>query len=153
MSPQPEVAPASAAPLPHERLKAVAAWLAFGLGAFGAHRFYLRGWRDAWGWAFPLPTFAGLVGVRRMQDFGVDDRAAWWLLPFLGTTISIAMLSAILIALTPDDRWHRRWNPGHAPRETGWAPVLAAVASLLVGGIVLMGTIAFSIQKAFESAL
>jgi hypothetical protein len=33
---------------------------------------------------------------------------------------------------------------------TGWGPVLAAIAALLVGGAVLMGTIAFSGQRFFE---
>jgi hypothetical protein len=78
---------------------------------------------------------------------------AWALVPVLGLMLSQAMLVAILIALTPDDQWDARRNPGHAPRSTRWGPVLAAVAALIIGGVVLIGTIAFSIQKFFEVQL
>ena len=33
---------------------------------------------------------------------------------------------------------------------TGWGAVLAAIAALMAGGIVFMGTVTFSIQKFFE---
>lgn len=132
------------------RSKSVATWLAVTLGALGAHRFYLHGWRDAIGWLHPLPTLVGLVGVIRMRNLGQDDQLAWLLIPVLGIMLSIAMLSAIVIGLTPDARWDARHNPGQPPRETGWLPVLGAIAALMVGGIVLMGTIAFAGQRFFE---
>ena len=34
--------------------------------------------------------------------------------------------------------------------KTGWAPVLGVILALALGGGVLMGTIAFSVQKIFE---
>ncbi|HET6789700.1 MAG TPA: hypothetical protein VFH49_17180, partial [Aquabacterium sp.] len=64
------------------------------------------------------------------------------------------MLQAILIGLTPDERWHARFNPdlvGHPDAPAGgWAVVFAIVISLLVGAGVLMATIAFSGQRYFE---
>jgi hypothetical protein len=132
------------------RSKTVAAWLALVGGSLGLHRLYLHGWRDRLAWVHWPPTLAGLLGVERMLALGQDDRAAWLLIPLLGLMVSQAMLVAIVYALTPDEAWDARRNPGHAVVATGWGPVLAAIAALLVGGAVLMGTIAFAGQKFFE---
>ncbi|MCY7316718.1 MAG: hypothetical protein LH480_14180 [Rubrivivax sp.] len=85
-----------------------------------------------------------------MQNLGQDDRTAWLLIPLLGIVISAAMLQTLIIALTPDARWDARHNTGQPPRSTGWGPVLAAIAALLLGGGVLTGTVAFGGQKFFE---
>ncbi len=132
------------------RSKTVAAWLALLLGTLGAHRFYLHGWHDRLGWLHLPPTLAGLYGVLRMRELGQDDQLAWLLVPLLGVSISVAMVSSIVHALTSDEKWDARHNPGHAVVATGWGPVLAAIAGLMVGGAVLTGTIAFSGQKFFE---
>ena len=55
-----------------------------------------------------------------------------------------------IYALTPDDKWDARHNPGHPVTATGWGAVLAAIAGLLIGGTVLMGTVAYGGQKFFE---
>ena len=102
-----------------------------------------------------------------MRELGVDDRLSWLLIPWFGLTISVGMLSAIVIGLTTDAAWARRYagdpsQPAALPaREeddedppgivhTGWGPVLGVILALMVGGGVLMGTIAFSVQKIFE---
>jgi hypothetical protein len=135
---------------PHYRSKTLAAWLALGLGSLGLHRVYLHGARDRLAWLHPLPTALGLFGVLRMRTLGQDDRMAWLLIPLLGLMISGAMLTAIVYALTPDEKWDALHNPGHTVVPTAWGAVLAAIAALMIGGAVLMGTIAFSGQKFFE---
>jgi hypothetical protein len=132
------------------RSKSLATWLAVIGGTLGLHRFYLYGWRDLPGWLYPLPTLLGLAGVQRMRAFGQDDRVAWLLIPVLGLTISIAMLTAIIYGLTPDDKWAARHNPGQPPQPTGWIPVLGVIVALLLGASVLMGTVAFGMQHFFE---
>ena len=143
------------------RSKTLATWIAVLGGALGLHRFYLRGWRDVAGWLHPLPALAGLVGVIRMRNLGQDDVLSWMLIPLLGFTLSAAFLAAIVIGLTPDARWarlhgRRQGQPEVEPEQldaderTGWGPVLGVVTALIVGGIVLMGTIAFTGQKFFE---
>lgn len=132
------------------RSKTVAAWLAVLAGAFGAHRFYLRGWRDGWAWLHWPPALLGLAGVDRMRQIGQDDRLSWLLVPLLGLVIAQAMLTAIVWGLTPDERWDGRHNPGQPGRATGWGPVLAVIVALMVGGGVLMGTIAYVGQRYFE---
>ena len=72
------------------------------------------------------------------------------MIPLLGLMLSQAMLCAIVYGLTPDERWDARHNPGWPVRATRWGAVLAAVAALAIGGVVLIGTIAFSVQKFFE---
>ncbi len=130
--------------------KTLATWLALLVGAFGAHRFYLQGSQDRWAWFHPLPTLAGLYGIYRVQTLGQDDQLAWLLLPLLGLMIAQACLFAILYGLTADAAWDARRNIGHAPRATGWAPVLGVIAALMIGATALMATIAFSGQRFFE---
>ena len=139
-----------ATPSPPYRSKTVAAWLALLLGTLGLHRLYLHGLRDGKAWLHPLPTALGLVGVLRLRALGQDDPLAWLLIPVLGLMISMSMLLAIVYALTPDENWDARHNPGQAVRATGWGPVVAAVAALLIGAAVLMGTVAYGGQKFFE---
>ena len=134
----------------HYRSKTLAAWLAFAAGALGLHRMYLHGLGDKLAWVHPLPTALGLIGFERMSTLGQDDRLAWLLLPLLGLMLSQAMLCAIVYALTPDERWDARYNPDRPGEATGWGPVLAAIASLVVGSVVLIGTIAFTGQRFFE---
>ncbi len=132
------------------RSKTLTAWLALLLGALGAHRFYLHGWHDRLGWLHLPPTLAGLYGVLRMLERGQDDPLAWLLVPVLGLAISVAMITGIVHALTPDEKWDARHNAGRQVNTTGWGPVLAAIAGLMVGGAVLIGTIAYSGQMFFE---
>lgn len=132
------------------RSKSVATWLAVLGGTLGLHRFYLRGWRDRWGWLYPLPTLLGLAGVQRVRAFGQDDMVSWLLIPLLGLSLSAAMLTAIVYGLTPDEKWAERHNPGQPVQPTGWTPVLGVVVALLIGATVFMGTVAFSGQRFFE---
>jgi hypothetical protein len=132
------------------RSKTLGTWLALAGGALGLHRFYLYGRRDLLGWLHMVPTTAGLVGVFRMREWGQDDRLAWLLIPALGLVLSAAMLTAIVYGLTPDEKWDARHNPGQPVRSTGWGPVFGVILALLLGGMVLMGTVAFGGQKFFE---
>ncbi len=132
------------------RSKTMATWLAVAGGSFGLHRFYLYGRRDALAWLYAPPTLLGLAGVQRMRAFGQDDGWAWLLIPLLGLSVSCAMLGAIVIGLTADERWAARHNPGRPVQATGWGPVLAVITALLIGATVLMGTIAFAGQHYFE---
>ena len=135
---------------PHRKSKTLATWLALLLGSLGAHRFYLYGWRDWIAWLHPVPALLGLAGAIRMSNLGQDDHAAWLLIPLLGLMLVVGMGSAIVIGLTPDDKWAARHHPGQPVRHTSWGAVIGVVIALLLGGTVLMGAIAFGGQKFFE---
>ena len=134
----------------HTRSKTVATWLAVVGGSLGAHRFYLHGRADLRAWLYPWPTLLGLAGVVRMRNLGQDDHVAWLLIPLLGLMITQAMLAAIVIGLTPDERWAARFDPPQPVRHTGWGAVIGVIVALMLGGAVLMGTLAFGGQKFFE---
>lgn len=136
----------SAAP----KSKGLAAWLALLLGSLGVHRLYLYGLSDRWGLAHIPPTLLALVGLRSVDR--LDAPQLTWALPLFGLMLAVGCLSAILIGLTPDERWNARHNPDQ-PRDSRWAPILATVAALLVGGIALMATIAYTAQRYFEISL
>ncbi|HEY8975781.1 MAG TPA: NINE protein [Burkholderiaceae bacterium] len=149
------------------RSKTAATWIALVGGSLGLHHFYLRGWRSALGWLYPIPTLVGLAGVVRMRNLGVDDHLAWALIPWLGLTITAAMLCAIVYGLTTDAKWARQHagdptrpvvqatreqdedSPPPGLVHTGWGPVLGVILALMIGGGVLMGTIAFTVERLF----
>lgn len=139
--------------LPVYRSKTLATWIAALCGSFGMHRMYLRGLGDLLAWLHLPVTAVGLIGVARMRALGQDDRVSWILIPILGLMISQGMLCAIVYALTPDERWDARYNPGLPGRATRWGPILGAIGALMVGSAVLMGSVAFAVQKFFEWSL
>ena len=51
--------PAAAPSSPGYKSKTLATWLALVGGSVGLHRFYLHGFRDAWGWLFIVPSTIG----------------------------------------------------------------------------------------------
>lgn len=135
--------------------KTLAAWLAFLGGPVGLHRFYLHGPRDAGGWFLPIPTALGLYGIARVQEFGLDDRLSWVLIPLLGFTIAGCCLTAIVYGLMTREAWNARFNGGvdADAGRTRWATIFAIVLSLMIGAGVLMASIAFSFQRYFEAQI
>lgn len=119
--------------------KTLATALALSLGGLGAHRFYLYGSVDRPGLlhACSLPI-AGLV---YSQTQGTVD-VFYALLPLLVSYIT-AFIAALVIGLTPDEKWDARFNPGSATRtRSNWILALLLVATLMVGATVLIATIA-----------
>ena len=134
--------------------KTLATLLALLGGPFGLHRFYLHGWRDVWGWLFPVPTLMGIVGVMRARQFGVDDQLGWLLAPWLGFSIAVCALTAIVYGLSSSERWNGRFNPTASPDAaagtSNWFTIVIVVLSLLFGTTALMSALALSFQHFFE---
>ena len=121
---------------PHKN-KTLATFLALLLGGVGAHRFYLRGSVDKLGLAHVacLPI-AGLV-------YGLLPEVDWFykLLPVL-VSYCIGFVEALVIGLTPDDKWDARVNPGSGRQSASqWPLALLLVGTMLVGATVLIATI------------
>ena len=128
------------------RRKALAALLAFLLGAFGAHRIYLgrpRWWLPLAVTALTLPL---LIGVRN-----------WYQTPaffVLMVPVVAGFIEALVIALMPDEKFDARFNAATVRRNnSGWDAVLVAIATLMVGATVLMTAIVLLFQTIFESTI
>lgn len=134
--------------------KTLATWAALLGGPVGVHRFYLHGLGDWLAWLHAIPTLVGAWGIQRVQELGQDDQLSWLLIPVLGFMVAYTMLQAILYGLTPDEKWHARYNPAlaNSPEApaSGWPAVIGVGLALMVGATVLMSTIAFSGQRYFE---
>ncbi|OVZ64297.1 hypothetical protein CDO44_02705 [Pigmentiphaga sp. NML080357] len=132
--------PNPAAPFRH---KALAGLLAFLLGWAGAHWWYL-GRRYAW---VPLLFSLLMLGTALRAE-------AWYFHPafFLFLVPAVAgFIEALVICLTPDAKFDARYNAGHTRRsQTGWAPILVAIATLAIGTAILMLGIVLLFQSLFE---
>jgi hypothetical protein len=120
-------------------------------GPVGAPRFFLHGFGDLWGWLLVLCTLLGAQGAWRMRTLGIDDRLGWLLAPLLGLAISVSMLHAIVLGLTPDEQWNARYPSPQGFVRTGWGPILGVITAVFIGATALMATLAFGIQHLFEA--
>jgi TM2 domain len=123
-------------PTPHKN-KTLATFLALALGGIGVHRFYLRGSVDRLGLLHVCSIpITGLVyaGARGANPFYV-------LLPLLVSYI-VAFIEALVIGLTPDEKWDAAYNAnsGRASRSN-WLLAVLLVATMLAGSTVLIATI------------
>ncbi|WP_374662166.1 NINE protein [Inhella sp.] len=129
------------------RSKAGAAWLAVLLGALGAHRFYLHGFKDRWAHLHWLATLTAIWGLRDLERLGTDAPNLSWALPLGCAMLAAGALQGIVLALSSDERWEARFGQANS---SNWGSVLAAVFGLLTGGIYLMTAIVYAAQRYFE---
>lgn len=118
--------------------KAFTSLLAFLLGMLGAHRYYLHGATDRWGWLH-LAALPASLALRQLLP------EADWFYQILPLTISalIGFLEALVLGLMPDDKWDGRYNAGSGrASDTGWPLAVVLVATLMLGAGVLIATMA-----------
>jgi hypothetical protein len=125
--------------------KTFAALLAAVTGSIGLHRFYLFGKKDFWGWihAATLPLAALLIAAR-------PDAPAL----FTGAPLTLSMLAgfleALVLGLTPDDKWDARHNPASGRQsDSGWPLAVLLVLTLGTGAIALIAAIARTFDLLF----
>lgn len=118
--------------------KTLAALLAISVGGFGIHRFYLRGRRDWGGWLHlamvPLSLLAWLVAPEQPLIF----TGCLFIISVLA-----AQLEALVIGLTPDQRWDalHNLNSGKSS-DSGWAVILLMIVAMAGGTTGLISLIA-----------
>ena len=141
--------------------KTTTTYLALLLGIFGAHRFYLKGFGDVWGWLQTFVTAIGLVGMRRVWMLGQDDRLAWMLVPLFGFSLFAACSAAIVFGLMPEAKWNAVYSAKNPESHTSGTSsgvstgvtIFGVILALLLGTTALMSAIAYSGQKYFETVL
>lgn len=122
--------------MPHKN-KTTATALACLAGGLGIHRFYLKGSVDRLGLLHMccLPLAGLIYGVGR------GPNPFWVLLPILVSYIA-GWIEALVIGLTPDEKWDARYNQGSGrASESNWVVVLLLVFTTLVGATALIATI------------
>jgi len=133
------------------RSKTLTAALAFFFGSIGAHRFYLYGLRDKFGWAHIVGSVLGVAGYLLLS---ATDRASilGWVLVVPGAiSLLSAFLSAIVYGLRPDEKWDAQFNAQTGQHsESGWAVIFVVIFSLLFGAFLLMAGLAVTFQTYFE---
>jgi TM2 domain-containing membrane protein YozV len=112
--------------------------LAAVLGGVGAHRFYLKGLGDRWGWAHAaaLPLCGVVMSLAPQAN---------WYFQYLPLTLSMlaGFLEALVIGLTPDEKWDAARNPGSGRHsQSGWLLALLLVATVMVGASMTIATLA-----------
>ncbi|MFM0349419.1 NINE protein [Paraburkholderia sp. RL17-347-BIC-D] len=137
---------------PRFRSKTITAALAFFFGSLGAHRFYLYGMRDIYGWAHVIGTLIGIPGAMLLV---ASERSSMlgWALAFPGAvSLLAAFLAAIVYGLRPDEKWDAQFNAQTQRKSrSGWTVIFIVIFSLLIGAFLLMTGLAISFQTYFES--
>ncbi|SHN38885.1 TM2 domain-containing protein [Duganella sacchari] len=117
--------------------KTIAALLAFLFGGLGLQRLYLGGLRDRWLWLHLacLPA-ALIVSLAAPQADGF-----YKLLPIILSGLA-GFLEALIIGVTPDEKWDARHNAASGQQsDTHWPVAVVLVASMMIGSGGLIATI------------
>lgn len=118
--------------------KTIATLFASVFGSIGLHRFYLYGQKDSWAWVhlLSLPLSGVAIALFGSQPI---------LLTFSPLLISglIGFVEALVIGLTPDDKWDTQHNPdsGHQS-QSDWPLALLLVLTVGIGAVALVAMIA-----------
>ncbi|KAF1044825.1 MAG: hypothetical protein GAK35_01613 [Herbaspirillum frisingense] len=121
-------------PVKHKN-KTLATLIAAVLGGIGLHRFYLYGTRDRFGWLhiLSIPLSLALMAAKP------EAPQLFTGLPFV-ISVLCGCLEALVIGLTPDEKWDARHNAGSGKQsESHW---ILAVIIVLTVGLGAMGLIA-----------
>ncbi|MDB5774409.1 MAG: hypothetical protein JWP38_542 [Herbaspirillum sp.] len=109
--------------------KTLTTFLAVFFGGIGAHRFYLRGMRDRWGWLHLVTVPISLLAMAALPEQQQLFTASLFIVSVLA-----GMLAALTIGLVPDEKWDARYNAASGKQsDSGWTVVLLLMFSLLVG--------------------
>jgi len=123
-------------PTPHKN-KTLATFLAFVLGGLGVHRFYLRGPVDRLG----LLHVCAVPVTGLVYGLGRGANPFWVLLPLLVSYVA-GFIEALVIGLTPDEKWDATYNAGSGRRsDSNWLVVVLLVGTMLVGATTAIATL------------
>lgn len=122
------------------RNKTLSTFLAAMFGGIGAHRFYMTGRKDFFGWlhVISLPISAAaiwLCGNTQPLFAGI----------LFVLSILCGFLEALVIGLTPDEKWDAQHNVNSGHRsQSHWLLALILVLTLGIGAIAVIALLARS---------
>jgi TM2 domain-containing membrane protein YozV len=126
--------------------KPVAGLLAAVTGAIGAHRLYLG---SRWWWLYAALSIPCAVWAAQSKEWFKQPAFFIAMIPVI-----VGLLEAIILSLTPDEKWDTKYNPASGQTSTNrWPPVLIAIGSLMIGATLLMTTLVLLFQTYFEAQL
>lgn len=125
--------------------KTFAALLGLLFGSLGLHRFYLRGWKDKWGWlhvaAFPVSGLLMSLHEGPMAMLGSGP---------IAVSVVAAMIETLVIGLTPDDKWDAAFNAGTGrTSQSAWPVALILVLALALGATTMIAALARTFDLLF----
>ncbi|RZI40661.1 TM2 domain-containing protein [Herbaspirillum sp. HC18] len=90
-----------------------------------------------------LAAFFGSLGFHRFYLYGKKDKWAWMHVLFFPLSVFAAFIEALVIGLTPDDKWDAAHNLGSGRQsDSGWPLVLLLVLTFGGGAIAVIAAIA-----------
>lgn len=120
------------------RNKTLATFLSSVFGSIGLHRFYLYGKKDLWAWVHLLSLPLSGIAVALLPN----QPALLTFSPLLVSGLS-GFIEALVIGLTPDDKWDVQHNPESGRQsQSSWVLAVILVLTLAVGALGLIAAIA-----------
>ncbi len=124
---------------PHKN-KTLATFLASFLGGIGAHRFYLHGFRDRFGWLHLVTLPISLLAIKTWPE-----QQQLFMGCLFVVSVLAGLLEALVIGLIPDQKWDARYNSSSGKQsDSGWTVVLLLVFSLMIGATGVIAAMARS---------
>lgn len=125
--------------------KTLATFLAFLAGGIGLHRFYLRGMHDQWGWVhFSTLLLTGLA-IRIWPEQPLMFTGGPLVLSIL-----VGFVEALVIGLTPDEKWDETHNRSAAKKSNSrWPLALLLVLITGTGAVALIAVLARTLDLLF----
>ena len=114
-------------------------------GGIGLHRFYLYGSGDRWGWLHLATLAVSGIAIGLWFEQPLMLTAAPLVL-----SVIIGLITALVLGLTPDDKWDLAHNP-HSGRQSdsgGWL-ALILVATTGVGAVTVIAVLARTLDLLF----
>lgn len=118
--------------------KTWATFLASAFGGLGAHRFYLGGVGDKFGW-----LHLASVPLSALLYYSHNPSVAMFSLSPLIVSILLGQLQALVLGVKPDEKWDAMYNPGSGQQSNSrWPQALLLVLTMALGSTTLMAAMA-----------
>jgi hypothetical protein len=125
--------------------KTLTTLLATLFGGIGLHRFYLHGRRDGFGWLHLASLPASIVAISLFSHSPPLFAGILLVLSVLS-----GLLEALVIGLTPDEKWDARYNQHSGKKtESHWVLALILVITLALGATAVIALLARSFDLLF----